>query len=151
MKKKIIWSIVLLFFIVPQFFPVEKPKNSADVSNDLITANEINEHIAKILKTSCYDCHSNQTVYPWYANVAPVSWLVIRDVKEGREELNFSDWEKLDKMDKAKQLDDIAEEVEEEEMPMPIYFIMHSNAKLSKEDRKTLVKWANTFAEELFE
>ena len=151
MKKKIIWAVLLLIIIVPQFIPIEKPENNNDVSNDLIEANEIPKNIAKILKTSCYDCHSNQTVYPWYSNVAPVSWLVIRDVKEGRKELNFSDWETIDKMDKAKLLDDISEEVEDEEMPMPIYFITHSNAKMSDSDRKAIIDWAETFAEELFD
>ena len=151
MKKKIIWSIVLLMIIVPQFIPVEKPEINEDVSNDLIAANEIPENISNLLKTSCYDCHSNQTVYPWYSNVAPVSWLVIRDVKEGRKELNFSDWETISKLDKAKILDDIAEEVEGGDMPMPIYFITHSDAKLSDKDRKDISSWAETFAEELFE
>jgi len=151
MKKKIIWAVLLLIIIVPQFIPVEKPQNNDDVSNDLIEANEIPKNITKILKTSCYDCHSNQTVYPWYSYIAPVSWLVIRDVKEGRKELNFSDWETIDKMGKAKLLDDIAEEVEDEEMPMPIYFITHSNAKMSDTDRKEIVSWAETFAEDLFD
>ena len=138
MKKKIIWGIILLIIIVPQFIPVDRPEIDKDNSNDLITNNESPENIANLLKTSCYDCHSNQTVYPWYANVAPVSWLVVRDVKLGREELNFSNWENMSKMDKAKLLDDISEEVEEAEMPLPIYFITHGDAKLSDDDRKAL-------------
>ncbi len=150
MKKKIIWGIILLIIIVPQLIPVDKPEISEDKSNDLITQNEVPENIANMLKTSCYDCHSNQTVYPWYSNVAPISWLVIRDIKVGREELNFSDWESLSKMEKAKLLDDISEEVEEAEMPMPIYFIAHSDAKLSDEDRKALVDWSGKLAESLF-
>jgi len=151
MKKKYIWGIILLVIIVPQLIPVEKPKNNDDLSNDLIANNEIPENIAEMLKTSCYDCHSNQIIYRWYADVAPVSWLVIRDVKEGRKELNFSNWEIMSKMDKAKILDDISEEVEEEEMPVPIYFITHSNAKLSNEERKSMVSWSKLFAEGLFE
>jgi len=150
MKKKIIGGIILLVIIVPQFIPVDKPEINEDKSNDLITNNEIPGNIANMLKTSCYDCHSNQTVYPWYADVAPVSWLVIRDVKVGRKELNFSDWETLSKMDKAKLLDDISEEVEDEEMPMPIYFVTHSDAKLSEENRAALVNWSEAFAESLF-
>ncbi|RLD82255.1 MAG: cytochrome C [Bacteroidetes bacterium] len=151
MKKKIIWGIILLIIIVPQLIPVDKPEIDGDKSNDLITHNEIPENIANMLKTSCYDCHSNQTVYPWYSYVAPISWLVIRDVKVGRKELNFSNWESLSKMEKAKVLDDISEEVEEAEMPMPIYFITHSNAKLSDADREALVNWSGKFAESLFE
>lgn len=151
MKKKIIWGIILLIIVVSQLIPIDKPEINEDKSNDLVTNNEIPENIANLLKTSCYDCHSNQTVYPWYANVAPVSWLVVYDVKLGREELNFSEWETLSKMDKAKLLDDISEKVEEGEMPMPIYFVMHSNAKLSDKDREDLVNWSEEFAENLFE
>ena len=150
MKKKIIWGIILLIIIVPQLIPIEKPEINQDKTNDLITQNEIPVNIENMLKTSCYDCHSNQTVYPWYSNVAPISWLVIRDIKVGREELNFSDWESFSKMDKAKLLDDISEEIEDAEMPMPIYFITHRNAKLSDEDRKALVDWSDKFAENLF-
>ncbi len=151
MTKKIILGIILLIVVVAQIIPVDKPATSTDTSKDLITNNDLPESVVKILKTSCYDCHSNQTVYPWYASVAPVSWLVIRDIKEGREELNFSNWETLSKMDKAKLLDDISEEVEEAEMPMPIYFITHSDAKLSEQDRQLMVDWSETFAEKLFE
>ena len=150
MKKKIILGVILLIIIVVQIIPVDRPETSDDKSKDLITNNDLPENIALMLKTSCYDCHSNQTIYPWYANVAPVSWLVIRDVKLGREELNFSNWENYSKMDKAKLLDDILEEVEEAEMPMPIYFITHSDAKLSEQDRAELVSWSETFAENLF-
>ena len=151
MKKIYIWGIILFIIIVPQLIPLNKPENSNDLSNDLISNNDIPENIALMLKTSCYDCHSNQIIYPWYASVAPVSWLVIRDVKVGRKELNFSDWETMSKMDKAKILDDIAEEVEEEEMPVPIYFVTHSNAKLSNDERKSMVSWSKLFAEALFE
>ena len=151
MLKKIILVITLLIIIGIQLIPIDKPETNDDKSKDLITNNNIPEDIALMLKTSCYDCHSNQTVYPWYASVAPVSWLVIRDIKEGRKELNFSDWETYSKMDKAKLLNDILEEVEEAEMPMPIYFITHSDAKLSEQDRKALINWSETFAESLFE
>ncbi|MEN8122979.1 MAG: heme-binding domain-containing protein [Bacteroidota bacterium] len=151
MIKKIIVAIILVIIIIPQLIPVDRPENNDDKTNDLIANNKIPDTIASLLKSSCYDCHSNQTIYPWYANIAPISWLVVRDVKLGREELNFSDWETLSKMYKAKQLNNLSEEVEEGKMPMPIYLITHGDAKLSEQKKAALVNWSETFAEELFD
>jgi hypothetical protein len=83
--------------------------------------------------------------------VAPVSWLVARDVRLGKEELNFSTWEDNDKMDKAKLLDNIVDEVSDGGMPMVIYPLMHPEAKLKKADRQAIVDWAESYAESLFE
>jgi hypothetical protein len=98
--------------------------------------------VAKVLKKACYDCHSNETVWPWYAKVAPVSWLVTRDVNEGREHLNFSEWQGFEEGRKLKKLKEVAEEVEEGEMPMAIYVPLHPEAKLSDAEKKLLVDWA---------
>lgn len=119
--------------------------------SDLIVNNAMPDSISSLLKSVCYDCHSNETIYPWYAYVAPVSWLVSRDTKIGRAEMNFSNWEQLSKMDKAKLLGDIAEEVEDGAMPMPIYILMHPEAKLSIRQREMLIDWTDEFAESLFE
>ena len=150
MKKKIILGVILLIIIVPQLISVDKPEIDDNKSHDLISNNEIPENISNLIKTSCYDCHSMQTIYPWYSNIAPVSWLVIRDVKLGREELNFSNWENYSKMDKAKLLEEIAEEIEEGEMAMPVYLITHPNAKLNSKDKKAIKNWAESQAENLF-
>ncbi|MCF6242111.1 MAG: heme-binding domain-containing protein [Bacteroidales bacterium] len=149
--KKTVWIIIIVIIVGMQLIPVNRPDNSDDLSKDIIANNQIPENIANILKTSCYDCHSNQTKYPWYAYLAPVSFLVAKDVREGREELNFSEWENRNKSKKAKALDEIAEEVEEGEMPMEIYLITHPNAKLSDKQRKEFAEWAESYAESLFE
>ncbi len=148
--KRIIWISVVVILLGIQLIPVNRPERSDDVSKDLIANNQLPENISRILKTSCYDCHSNQTDYPWYAYVAPVSFLVAYDINEGREELNFSEWENLDKSKKAKALDEMAEEVEESEMPMKIYLITHADARLSDKERKEFSEWAESFAESLF-
>jgi len=150
MKKKILIGLVLVFAVI-QFIPSGAPETSDDLSKDLIANNDIPEDIAAILKTSCYDCHSNQTDYRWYSYIAPVSFLVASDVNEGKEHINFSEWESLSKMDKAEALDELGEEVEEGEMPLKIYFIIHSDATLSDEQRTKLVDWAEEFAEAIFE
>jgi hypothetical protein len=151
MMKRTILIIVIVVLLGIQLIPVNRPERSDDLSKDLIANNQLPENISRILKTSCYDCHSNQTNYPWYAYVAPVSFLVAHDVNEGREELNFSEWEKRDKSKKAKALDEMAEEVEEGEMPMKIYLITHANAGLSERERKEFAEWAESYAESLFE
>lgn len=148
---KLTLLIILLVLVAIQFIPADKPEVSPTNENDLIYNNQLPENVAVLLKESCYDCHSNETIYPWYSYVAPVSWLVVRDIEVGREELNFSHWESQSKIDKAKQLDNIIDEVIDENMPMPIYTIMHSNAKLSKENRQVLAEWAESYAESLFE
>jgi|LGOV01.1.fsa_nt_gb hypothetical protein len=144
-------TVILIILILIQFIPNELPKVIEDNKLDLIVNNSIPENIVQIVKTSCYDCHSNETIYPWYSYVAPVSFLIKRDTEVGRKELNFSDWENLDKKKKAKQLTNIIESIEEGEMPFPIYLITHSNAKLSDEQKANLIAWAEGFAERLFE
>lgn len=151
MKKKTIWITLLVIFIIIQLVPSGRPEVINKNPNDLLLNNSVPQNVEKMLRAACYDCHSNESVYPWYAYVAPVSFLVSRDIRVGRKELNFSDWKSLEKMDQAKLLDKIIEEVEEEEMPMAIYLPLHPEAKLSTADRKALTDWAEHFAESLFE
>ena len=150
-KGKAFWLIIFFLFVIIQFVPAGKPDTIPENENDLIYNNHIPESIVNILKTSCYDCHSNETSFPWYSHVAPVSWLINRDVIKGREELNFSEWESQSKMDKAKNIDKIIDEVEGGKMPMRIYILMHSEAKLNEDARQQFVDWADNYAESLFE
>jgi hypothetical protein len=98
--------------------------------------------VESILRRSCYDCHSNQTRWPWYSNVAPASWLVVKDVNEGREEMNFSNW----KDPKGELRAEICEKVREGEMPLAIYVPLHAEARLTAEDERTLCAWASRSA-----
>lgn len=98
--------------------------------------------VATVLKRACYDCHSNETKWPWYSQVAPVSWLVARDVRNGRKHLNFSEWQGYEAGRKLKKLKETEEEVGEGEMPMAIYLPLHPEAKLTDAERTLLVSWA---------
>lgn len=98
--------------------------------------------VAAVLKKACYDCHSNETVWPWYSQVAPVSWLVAHDVNDGRKHLNFSEWQGYEEGRKLKKLKEIDEEVGEGEMPMAIYLPAHPEAKLTDAEKKLLTDWA---------
>lgn len=128
--------------IAIQLVPNELPPVEAANPGDLMGTGLVGIELSGILKTSCYDCHSNETNYPWYSQVAPFSWLVAKDVREAREELNFSTWQDYDMMEKLEKLDDIAIEVGEGEMPLGIYTNIHSEAKLDDTQRQLIVTWA---------
>lgn len=95
--------------------------------------------VERVLRRSCFDCHSNETKWPWYSGVAPSSWLVVRDVNEAREELNFSSW----KDPKGELRTEICEKVREGEMPLGIYLPLHAEARLTEADKTLLCRWAN--------
>ena len=149
MKKLLIILAAILILI--QFIPANLPDTSNNNPDDLLLSTKVPADVAKMLKTSCYDCHSNETVYPWYSYVAPISFLVSRDTREGRKKLNLSDWKNLSKVKKAKYLDEIIDEVTEGDMPMVIYPITHPDAKLSEKDRESISTWAENYADSLFE
>ena len=96
-----------------------------------------------LLRRACYDCHSHATVWPWYANVAPVSWLLSHHVEHARDELNFSRFESYDRARQRKKLGELAEEVEEHHMPLWSYVLLHPEAALSDAERERLVAWAH--------
>ena len=150
-RKRLVWYSIVGIIILMQAYPTERPPVNADNPNDLLANVEVPKEIGLMLKTACYDCHSNETIYPWYANVAPVKWLVYRDTKVGREDLNFSDWNTMEILDKLAMLDEISTEVGNGNMPMKIYPLTHPKAKLSDEDRQAIVEWTESYAESLFE
>ncbi|MDH5716501.1 MAG: heme-binding domain-containing protein [Spirochaetia bacterium] len=134
MKKYALWLLVL--FIVAQLIPFSR--DNPPVTSDIHTP----ESLKNVLKKACYDCHSNETKWPWYSYIAPISWLVKFDVVRGRDHLNFSKWDEYQDKDKIHLLEEVAEEVEEKEMPLFIYTINHPEAKLTDEEIKQIVNWA---------
>jgi len=148
---KIFLAILVIAVIALQFVPNQMPAYTEAGKDDLVSSGAVPENISSILRTSCYDCHSNQTHYPWYSKVAPASWLLAKDIREGREELNFSDWESYSKRRKIRNLGNIKEEVTSGEMPLKVYLIMHRNAKLSPEQVSALSKWTDDLTNKILE
>ncbi len=143
MKKLAI--LIVLVFIGIQFVPMDVPADVPSKAEDEIKAPE---NVQAILKRSCFDCHSNHTVYPWYSNIAPVSWFTKGHVKEGREHMNFSTWASYEDEKKLKYLQKIPKAIESK-MPLPNYLIMHQDAKLSDADKKAIKDWATEAAFDL--
>jgi len=146
--KYFLYVIVALFFLI-QFFPSDLPENNDDISKDIMLTEQAPEDVKLILSKACYDCHSNQTNYPWYSYVAPVSWLIAKDTRLGREELNFSEWKELSKRKKIKVLNEIAEEIEEKEMPLDIYTVIHKDAILSDEEIEIITNWTTSVSNKI--
>lgn len=145
MKKKLnlkkVLIVLVILFIVIQLFRIDRKNPVTDPSKDFLTVTSTPSDVANILNSSCYDCHSNATVYPWYSNIAPVSWWLKHHVDEARAELNFSEWDNYSSRKKDHKLDEAIELVENGEMPMNTYIWMHGNAKLSDEQRNRLITY----------
>ena len=122
--------IVLQFVSVARVNPTEKGQSPAPPA------------VQALLQRACYDCHSNETRWPWYSQIAPMSFLIASDVTEGRRELNFSTWSQYNERRKTRKLKEIAEQVEKGKMPQWYYVSLHPDAPLSAADRELITKWA---------
>jgi hypothetical protein len=144
MKKtiKIVLVILLVAFVAIQFINRPEKITTGEVTADHITKKmNVPENVQSILKRSCYDCHSNHTVWPWYSSVAPASWLVSEDVIEGKKKMNFSEWAKMSSAKQEARLNEVCELTRSEEMPLPKYLILHGDAKLTQADKDALCSW----------
>lgn len=130
-------------FAIAQFVRPAKTNPAIDQSLALESHVQIEPNVAAILDRSCADCHSNKTRWPWYANVAPVSWFVIDHVNHGHSHLNFSEWGSYDRDDQKHSLDEICGEVKSGAMPLSSYTPLHPGSKLNAEDVKTICDWTN--------
>jgi hypothetical protein len=143
MTKKIILGLVVLLVLI-QFIRIDKTNPPVDKSIDFITLTQPSAEVKGILLTSCYDCHSNETTYPWYTNIAPVSWWLKHHINEGREHLNFSQWGSYTEKRQQHKLEECIEEVHEGEMPLSNYTLMHKEATLSPAQQEQLNAWIAT-------
>lgn len=142
--KKISIPIILIIFIAIQFFDVN-PNKTAETSENAIEKNySVPQNVRQILKTSCYDCHSNNTVYPWYSKIQPVKWWLANHINDGKRHLNFDEFGTYPNDKKLKKLDEVAETVNADEMPLSSYTVIHTNAKLSAEQKSIIQVWVKS-------
>jgi Haem-binding domain len=144
MLKKIFkrtFQILLLAFIVIQFFRPAKNKAEGISKNDISTIYPVPADVQAILKTSCNDCHSNNTVYPWYAKVQPVTWWLNNHIVDGKKHLNFSEFAGYSLRKQYHKLEETDEMVKKGEMPLDSYLWIHKNASLSDEQKLSLTNW----------
>jgi hypothetical protein len=146
---KIILIILAIGLIVIQFFGIKKNQSSGDQPMNISKQFAVPADVENILKTSCYDCHSNNTVYPWYSNIQPLAWWLQGHVNEGKEELNFDEFGTYNPRRQFKKMEETDEMITEGEMPLSSYTIIHSNAVLSAAQKETLINWAKSIGQEI--
>lgn len=133
--------LLLIILLISQFFGPEKNEGSLESVTAFIAETNPPENVKKILETTCFDCHSAKTTYPWYNNITPVNYWLDTHVKDGKKHLNFSKWNDYSVKKKEHKMDELYEEVEKGEMPLNSYTWTHSEANLTQEQIDAVVVW----------
>lgn len=149
MARKILIGL-LIVLIIAQFIQPPKNNGSPVTANDITHSVQVPDSVMTLLKVACYDCHSNSTKYPWYSRITPVNWWLYNHIQEGKHELNFSEFTGSFRR-KMRKLEESAELTEKHEMPLSSYLWIHKDAKLSDEQRKLIIDWANTSRQQLMQ
>lgn len=151
MVKKIIIALLVVLVII-QFIRPEKNISAETVTaGDISKVHSIPDNVHQLLIKKCYDCHSNNTAYPWYSNVQPVGWWLAHHVDEGKAELNFSEFSTYDKKKADHKLEELIEVMDEGTMPLESYTFLHPETKITPEDKNLLVGWVNSLGIERHE
>jgi hypothetical protein len=151
MKKflKRLFLVLLLAFIVIQFFRPGKNISAGISANDITKQYVVPDSVLAILKTSCYDCHSNNTAYPWYNNIQPVAWWLKSHIDDGKRGLNFSEFATYRIGKQYRRMDDINKQIKDGEMPLSSYTLIHGNAKLNDQQKLVIANWANNIRDSI--
>lgn len=127
-----------------QFVPVNRNNPPVDPSKTFYTIEKVPQNLQGIFERSCADCHSNQTNWPWYSYVAPVSWMVANDVHEARHHMNFSEWGDYDAKKRDHKTEEICNEILDGGMPDTKYTLVHRGTKLSQDEREAICQWTGS-------
>lgn len=141
--------VLLIAFVAIQFIQPTRNKSEKVLPTDFEKVFVVPANIKSVLQDACYDCHSNNTDYPWYSNFQPMAWMMARHIKNGKEDLNFSDFGSLTSRRQISKLKAIANQVKDDEMPISSYKKMHSFARLSKGQKDLIMDWMNKKADSL--
>ncbi|MBB5395283.1 heme-binding domain-containing protein [Mucilaginibacter sp. AK015] len=143
--KKILLGVLALFIAIQLIRPSKNISSGPSV-NGIEKFYNVPADVRTVLKRSCYDCHSNNTYYPWYNTIQPVAWLLAHDVNEGKEHLNFDEFNTYSTNRKQHKLSDLVDEIKEDEMPLGIYTMIHRDAVLSAAEKQRLIGWADSLS-----
>jgi len=146
--KKIVAAIVIVFIAI-QFIQPGRNKSDQLLAADITKTVGLPENVKAVFKKSCNDCHSNNTSYPMYVNIQPLGWLMANHVKNGKENLNFSEFGTYSKRKQFNKLRAIATSIKDGSMPLESYTMMHNDARLSKENKETIINWISKIKDSL--
>jgi hypothetical protein len=142
----IILLVVLAALLVIQLFRPERNIGDLETETDFLQVSGIPDTLAVVFLNSCYDCHSDYTRYPWYSQLAPVSWFMKNHIEQGRTHLNFSSWGLFDRAQKVGLLDQICEECKAGTMPLKSYRLLHEQARLGPDEIEAICDWSESEA-----
>ncbi len=128
-------------FVGIQFIPTKRNLSEIVPNTDFMIVNNVPNNIKATLQTSCYDCHSNNTSYPWYNTVQPVAWFLENHIEEGKAELNFSEWDNYSNRRKKSKLKSIVSQIKDNKMPLSSYTMIHKDALLDDSQKKEIIDW----------
>ena len=146
---KIIAVILLVAFVGIQFVPTERNQSDVIPKTDFLLVNNPPENISTLLQESCYDCHSNNTDYPWYNKVQPVAWIMGDHIKEGKAELDFNEWDSISNRRKKSKLKSIISQIKDDRMPLSSYTIIHKDAVFSETEKQDIIQWTTQLRDSL--
>mgnify|MGYP003632617236 FL=1 len=135
--------------IVIQFFPITLNESDTVPQSDFMVVNQVPATIKNRLQVSCYDCHSNNTDYPWYSKIQPSAWYLEDHIQEGKDELNFNEWAEYSDRRKNSKLRSIISQIEEDKMPLDSYTLIHRDAILSDEDKRMIIDYMTALKDSL--
>lgn len=138
-----------MLFVGVQFIPVKRNQTDVTPITDFIKVYAVPAEISLVLKTSCYDCHSNNTQYPWYNKVQPIAWFLENHIEEGKSELNFNEWGNYSNRRKKSKLKSISSQIKKDNMPLSSYTFIHDDAKLSESKKAFVIKWIDNLRDSL--
>ncbi len=149
-KKKILFALFIVFVAI-QFIQPAHNKSVQVLPTDFIVLYKPPQQVQQVLQNACYDCHSNNTNYPWYANIQPIAWLMASHIKSGKEKLNMSEFGNLSSRKQISKLKEIFNQIKDDEMPITSYKMMHQKARLSAAEKNVLLNWLQSKADSLSE
>ncbi len=121
--------------------PANRNQSNVVPDTDFMVVNDVPANIENKIQVSCYDCHSNNTAYPWYNKIQPVAWFLGEHIKEGKAELNFNEWDEYSDRRKNSKLRSIISQIEDDEMPLDSYTIIHADAKFSEDEKSEIIEY----------
>ena len=148
LKRKHILPILGALLILIQFFRIDKTNEAVDGNLDLLQTQKPTKEMSAMIRNACYDCHSDEVKYPWYTNVAPISWWIKGHINNGRKHLNFSIWNSYSKDKRAHKIDECVEMLENRWMPLTSYVWMHPEAKMTDQDNEEMIAFFKSLRSE---
>lgn len=133
--------VLLTLFAVIQLIRPARNQSVQSVPSDISNSVSIPDTVYRLFKNACFDCHSNNTEYPWYSDIQPVGWLLARDIKNGKAKLNFSELASLSSRRRSSKLQEIKNQIRDDAMPLPLYRLTHQIALLTDEDKERIFTW----------